>query len=996
MNCSVTNSSYSYTERSKRTTHLRKEQSCLPIRPSHTHTENKKMAKPGPFLRVMIILMTWLVLFHGSSPAALAPPAGTLCIIRERDALRDFKAGLNDSGNILSSWRGADCCRWKGVVCSNRTGHVVALQIQSPSDSYALSGTMGGEIRSSSLLTLRHLKQLDLSYNNFSGQPIPELIGALRSLTHLDLSYSNFGGRIPPHIGNLSNLVSLNLSNYHYCFLSQIHSHDLAWVSRLTKLQVLRMSGVDLSAAVDWSHAVNMLPGLIQLDFSSCCLRLHSTMPPPLHSNLTSLESLELQYNTFHTSLVNKKLVWVWDLPSLQVLSLSTCGIHGRIPDVVGNLTSLQQLYLDYNHFTGMVPFTFKKLKKLQRLQLSDNFISMDVTKLMHLLPSNELQELLLSDNHFTGRLPDWIGSFSSLNMIYLDYNKLAGEIPVGIRELRNLTELWLNSNSLHGAITEDHFTNLTTLQHLWISHNSLTMKVNSTWYTPFRLISGGFSSCILGPQFPAWLIQPTMDTLDISNTSIHDHIPAEFWTVSSYFTLDLSRNRLVGMLPSLGHMEELYALIISSNELTGPIPTLPKTLSYLDMSKNDLSGPLPSDTQGLMLQTLLLFSNGLYGTIPCSLLQLQQLEFLDLSNNKLVGTFPKCPQEYGTSSITTLNLNSNNLSGSFPMFLQRCRDLNFLDLAYNGFSGSLPVWIASKLPQLALLRLRSNMFSGGIPGQLSKMKGLQYLDIACNNISGNIPESFGNLTAMTLTPNGSGALFQTFDTFSITYDIRFSHDTDSLLVNTKGQQLEYTSGVAYMVNMDFSCNSLTGKIPQEIGMLVALKNLNLSWNSISGTMPQSIGGLWALESFDLSHNELSGEIPTSLSALTSLSRLNLSYNNLSGTIPYGNQLRTLDDQESIYIGNPGLCGPPLTRNCSETEKPPVDSEEHEGMTDVVSFYLSMCLGFLVGLWIVFSGFLFKRKWRVGCFSFSDHIYDHVYVKVRVGWSFMVRKIHRG
>ncbi|XP_047049566.1 receptor-like protein EIX1 [Lolium rigidum] len=960
------------------------------------------MAEPWPFVRVLIILMTCFPLFHRSSQAALAPttPAGILCIPRERDALRDFKTGLNDSGNILSSWRGADCCRWKGVVCSNRTGHVIALRINSRpisedvapqvnSRRYAYPfGTMGGEIRSS-LLSLRHLKQLDLSYNNFSGQPIPELIGALRSLTHLGLSNSNFGGRIPPHIGNLSNLLSLQLNSYTDIQV-RTHSHDLAWVSRLRKLQVLSMPWVDLSAAVDWFQAVSMLPGLIHLDLGSCGLQ--NTMPPPLHANLTSLESLDLQYNPFNTSLVAKNLGLLWDLPSLQVLSLSGCGIHGPIPDVVGNLTSLQTLDLYSNHFTGMVPLTFRKLKKLQCLDLSYNFFNMDVRKLLHLLPSNELQMLLLSYNSFTGSLPDWIGRFSSLNMLYLDYNKLAGEIPVGIRELRNLTELWLDSNNLHGTITEDHFTNLTTLEHLWVSHNSLTVKVNSTWYTPFRLMSAGFSSCILGPQFPAWLIQPTMEALDISNTSIHDNIPAEFWTASPRWALDMSSNRLVGMLPkTLGDLE-LETLDISSNELTGPIPTLPKTLHYLDLSNNNLSGPLPSGTEGLVLQSLLLFNNSLSGTIPCSLLQLQLLESLDLSNNLLHGTIPKCPQGYITSSITTLNLNRNNLSGPLPMFLQRCRNLILLDLAYNKFSGSLPAWIGSRLPQLALLRLRSNKFSGGIHGELSKMKGLQFLDIACNNISGNIPESFGNLTAMTLGPNASGALFNLFHNGLFDYAIPPYYYTDSLLVDTKGQELEYTSGITYMVNIDLSCNGLTGQIPSEIGMLVALKSLNLSWNNVSGIMPQSIGELRALESFDLSHNELSGEIPISLSALTSLSRLNLSYNNLTGTIPSGNQLRTLDDQASIYIGNPGLCGPPLTRSCSGIDKTTLIPKEHEGMSDMVSFYLSLCLGFVVGLWIVFCGFLFKRKWRVACFSFSDHIYDRVYVEVHVGWASLARK----
>jgi hypothetical protein len=147
-----------------------------------------------------------LLLFHRSSSAPA--PASTLCIPREWDALLDFKAGLTDPGNFLSSWQGADCCQWKGVECSNGTGHVVTLRV---STGFYSPELIGGEIRPS-LLTLQHLDWLDLSENDFGGKPIPEFIGALRSLTHLHLSYSNFGGRIPPHIGNLSNLVNLHIT----------------------------------------------------------------------------------------------------------------------------------------------------------------------------------------------------------------------------------------------------------------------------------------------------------------------------------------------------------------------------------------------------------------------------------------------------------------------------------------------------------------------------------------------------------------------------------------------------------------------------------------------------------------------------------------------------------------------------------------------------------------------------------------------------------------
>jgi hypothetical protein len=225
-----------------------------------------------------------------SAPAAPAPalPPSTLCIPKERDALLVLKAGLTDPGNYLSFWQaGQDCCRWSGVQCSNQTGHVVKLQINSKaSGTNQLVGTIGGEV-SSSLLSLRHLQQLDLSWNNFGGRPIPELIGAIRSLRYLDLSYSNFGGRIPPHLGNLSNLLELTIYNEEAS--QSLYSPDLAWVSHLEKLQTLSMYRVNLSTVIDWVHAINMVPSLLHLYLDSC--RLQNIIPPHRMSTSRTLST---------------------------------------------------------------------------------------------------------------------------------------------------------------------------------------------------------------------------------------------------------------------------------------------------------------------------------------------------------------------------------------------------------------------------------------------------------------------------------------------------------------------------------------------------------------------------------------------------------------------------------------------------------------------------------------------------------------------------------
>ena len=193
------------------------------------------------------------------------------------------------------------------------------------------------------------------------------------------------------------------------------------------------------------------------------------------------------------------------------------------------------------------------------------------------------------------------------------------------------------------------------------------------------------------------------------------------------------------------------------------------------------------------------------------------------------------------------------------------------------------------------------------------------------------------------------------------------------------------------MVSLDLSCNHITGDIPKSIGPASGLVNMNLSMNHLTGDIPESIGSMRSLESLDLSNNQLSGEIPSGLSDLTSLSYLNLSYNDLSGRIPSGQQLDTLspDDPASMYIGNTGLCGPPLLKSCPGNGASENHLRTSEEESETMPFCFGLAVGFVVGLWVVFCSFLFKKTWRASYFRHLDELCDRMYVLVFVNWARM-------
>ncbi|KAF8667146.1 hypothetical protein HU200_053334 [Digitaria exilis] len=955
-----------------------------------------------------------------SSVSGAAETFNGRCMAAEREALLSFKAGItSDPTGRLSSWRGhQDCCQWYGVRCSARTGHVVKLDLHNNFFEQDLFGEdlvfhwLRGQI-SSSFLSLPHLEYLDLSGNVVGGNmSIPEFMGSLKRLTYLDLSNMNFTGRAPPQLGNLTKLVYLNIRTR---FIYSYSYSDVSWLASLHSLEHLDMSGVDLSTATKWFHAVNTLPNLKVLYLSFC--GLNTSIPSFLHHNLTVLEELDLHSNDFKGPAASN---WFWDVTSLKSLRLATSKLSGPFPDKLGNLTMLETLDMGWNNMEGMIPSTLENMCSLRSVNLSGNSIGGDITDLIQRLPKcswNKLQELDLLQANISGATLKSVLNLTALTTLVISSNHLSGSVPVEISTLENLTELYIGSNGFSGVMTEDHFAGLRNLKVIELSE--LQLMVDSDWEPPFHLDYAYFSSCNLGPQIPNWLRrQKNILSLDISETGITANIPNWFWTTFSKATyLDLSYNQIIGELPLNLDFMSVTELHLQSNHLNGSVPRLPRSLEVLDMSKNSLNGQLPSNFGAPNLQFLVLFSNYITGHIPDSICQWPRLRALDLSNNLLTMGLPDCGRKWlkkwNTSTnnssrissatsyifdIHTLLLNNNHLSGGFPLFLKQCNNIMFLDLSQNKFSGNLPAWISEATPSLVMLRLRSSNFCGHIPIEITKLFSLRILDLANNTFSGEIPQSLLNLKALMVT-DVTSTLSDLFGEGSESeYGfLQTGMSNDSLQLVTKGQVLDYRDSAIYLMSIDLSCNRLTGQIPEVIDSLLGLLNLNLSSNFLSGNIPYKIGNMRSLESLDLSNNQLSGEIPWGLSNLTSLSYLNLSYNKLSGRIPSGHQLDILktEDPASMYIGNPGLCGHPLPKACpgdQPSQEDPASARWDEDGSTLMEFRLGLTVGFLVGLWIIFCGLLFKKTWRYAYFSLFDKLYDKVHVFAVVTYQQWLRK----
>ncbi|KAJ0606097.1 putative non-specific serine/threonine protein kinase [Helianthus annuus] len=809
--------------------------------------------------------------------------------------------------------------------------------------------------------SMTQLRYLNLGSNDFNGT-IPMFIGSMTQLRYLNLGWNDFRGTIPSELGNLTNLQELSLKSLSNCTIE-----NLDWLSHLSQLDRLDMSGTSLGKVDNWVNVILSLKKLSALYLHRCDLSY--VMHPYSYVNSSfssSIVTLYLRENNLNSSMYN----WLFPLTSnaLVELDLSENMLDG-IPKYLGNLCGLTSLYFDGNLIPIKLPDFLSNLSGCT---------------------SVTLQYLGASSSEFTGMLSDDIQNFSSLQELDLSNNQLDGTISEKVWQLPKLQTLYASSNLLKGAISEN--IEKSNILYVYLSNNSLEgvpLEANMSNISSIEYID--LSSCKLGPHFPKWIqTMKNLSGIDLSNTQISDNIPEDFWkTWPSRLTyLNISFNNITGTVTDmLSNFVPVVSSTIdlSSNNFYGHIPNAPSSLARLDLSKNNLSGQIFFLCQIVdgYLSFLDLSHNAFTGPIPDCLWHFTGLEILSLGYNNLSGRLPTSIKFL--INLKVLYLYNNNVSGKLPLSLKSLTQLTFLNLGANKFSGYVPGWIGERLSGLYALILSSNKFIGTIPSDLCQLEYLKILDLSINKLQGAIPSCLGNLTSMVqdgLEVSENVHYLQSVNDSLGTY-------VDHSMIKWQGSVREFGSTIELVKIINLSSNNLTGKIPDKLTDLHKLIALDLSMNALVGEIPSKIGEMKELQILDLSRNNLRGGLPSSMSQMTLLNYLDVSYNNLSGRIPSSTQLQSFDP--SRYTGNAGLCGLPLTKYCpgdKVLEGPPVSRESMEGGEGIDDlqrwFYIGGASGFVTGFWMVCIALIVNRRGRHAFFHVMNGLENWVYVKVMV------------
>jgi hypothetical protein len=270
------------------------------------------------------------------------------------------------------------------------------------------------------------------------------------------------------------------------------------------------------------------------------------------------------------TSLCNQNHV-------LQALMLIENNVTGTLPPELSLLTGLTRFYVkslsDGSHgsLKGGIPSTLAALTRLE--------------------------EFSLINHEFGQPIPDGLfDAWSVAKLVEVSKSNVPGTFPrvANMKALRNLN---LEGNQLRGTFPADALSQLTELAVFNVDNNQLSGSLPPASHSLYTSLG-------------------RLRVLSAANNSLAGTIPPQIGSIASLKQrLDLGSNAFVGPLPTeLNLLTNLQRLVVSFNQLTGPVPDLSSLskLKQLSLEGNQFVGTLSNATCGVVV------ANGATASADC------------------------------------------------------------------------------------------------------------------------------------------------------------------------------------------------------------------------------------------------------------------------------------------------------------------------------------------------------------------------------------------
>ncbi|THY04466.1 L domain-like protein [Aureobasidium pullulans] len=492
---------------------------------------------------------------------------------------------------------------------------------------------------------------------------------------------------------------SVEMIDFHGNNLQTVPS-GLRWMERLT---VLNLSHNKLGNSI--FDTIGQLEALKELKLGNNNL---SGYLPPSIGRLQNLRTLELQSN---------KLLSLPDglreLANLQILNVAGNQLTGLPMDVLETLPIVDLNACNNAMVGALFPFSVSGLSKLEYLDVANNSLASLAFSENLSLPA--IKTINIASNRIVA-LPDMSGWKELVSLAAAD-NKVS-MLPQGFTSLKYLKQADLTGNEI--TKLHDNIGLMDSLDVLKIAANPLRERklLNMSTEELKRSLAQRLKTPGQGDRGDEF----EDEGIDIQSP----HDSGSQWGVVAG-TLDLRDKSLVDddadVLRSIFSSEDVRELKLARNNfVTVPFEiSLAQNLKILDLSNCSLGDNYLSEVVTLQaLQELFLGSNKISSWEPLlSLLHAPRLSYLDVSNNRLIGSVPMVRDSF--PSLKVLHAGNNRIDA---VSAEALSGLQSVDLADNNI-GYIPPEIGLLWDQgLKGLSIGGNVFR--VPGHRILEKGTE------------------------------------------------------------------------------------------------------------------------------------------------------------------------------------------------------------------------------------------------------------------------------
>lgn len=296
----------------------------------------------------------------------------------------------------------------------------------------------------------------------------------------------------------------------------------------------------------------------------------------------------------------------IFEIVSLKRLILKDNRLS-RLPSRLAELPNLERLDIS-NNGIARLPTSMERMAALSDLDLSGNAIDTSGFRPIEGLLNLKKLNITDCDLHV---LPDSVVRNFGLQELSVSDNKLS-MLPASLSGLTRLQKLRLAKNELRGLPFPDSLPELSSLEYLDISRNSLT--------------SLQARICEL----------PNLQTLNISENHLQ-FIPPEFGKFAKLESLNASKNVIEELPREMGRARTLKNLNFRNNNLEalGSWIEQLQELTTLNLAENNISY-FPIEISHLYKLTTLDLSKNFISSLPDDIGRLKHLRTLNISRNEL------------------------------------------------------------------------------------------------------------------------------------------------------------------------------------------------------------------------------------------------------------------------------------------------------------------------------------------------------------------------